>query len=221
MAVASVICAMLGVYGYRFLLFTPAIMIDELYIWQPATALFIARNPMEVIFGFIIIYSCGTNLVYFMGEKRFLQMALGIPFASMILTLLLSFVIGSLQLIPYGGAGVMLTTIWIAYGLAAWMNGSMLNFWGIPMTGLNFAYTGVGFVLLNAVFSSFLLVVPELIAAGLTFYYFQRKEPEGETLLQKIELRYYNWKLQRLKAKRGFRVVEGEGRKGPGDRQIH
>lgn len=221
MIVASVVCALLGEYGLVYLLFTPAFVLDRFYVWQLATSLLIARNPMEVIFGFIIIYSCGSNLVYFLGEKRFLRLVLGIPFVSMCLTLLLSLVIPTLQMIPNAGAAVLITVVWIAYGLAAWFSGGMLNFWGIPVTGLNFAYIGVGFVVLNGVFSSFLLVVPEIFACALTFLYFQKRDQDGESIFQKVELWYYNWKLKRLKAKRGFKVVEGEGRKPPTDRQLH
>ncbi len=220
MLIASVLCALSGMYGRVYLLFTPGLVIDELFVWQLFTSIFIAGNPMEVIFGFIIILMCGTSLVYHWGEKRFLQVAIGIPLVSMFLTLVLSFILPTIQAVPYSGAQVMITVIWIAYGLVAWSQGMMLNFWGLPLNGLNFAYLGVGFAVLNGVFFSFYIVIPDLIAAGLTFLYFRRRR-QTEGFFQRIELWYYNWKLRRLKAKRGLRVVEGEGKKSPTDRQLH
>ena len=223
MVAASVLCAILGRTGLEYLLFTPAFVIERWFVWQPFTTLLIATSPVEVIFSFIILYSCGTNLLQWWGEKQFLKMVLGISLAGMFVTLLLSFFFSGLSINTYPGATCVVTVVWIAFGLVAWMSGQMLNFWGIPLTGLNFAYTGLGFVLLNGVFNGFARVLPELIAAGLTFLYFQKRvdKEKEQSLWQRVELYYYNWKLKRLKAKRGFQVIEGEGKKSTTDRQIH
>ena len=223
MVVASVIFGLMGRAGAEYLLFTPILTIDRWAIWQPITTLLIATSPMEVIFGFIILYSCGTQLVHFWGEKQFLKLVLGISLAGMLATLLLAFVFPSIAINTYPGATCVVSVVWISYGLVAWLSGQMLNFWGIPLTGLNFAYMGLGFVFLNGVFNGFSRVVPELFAAGITFLYFQKRinARKDESLWQRIELWYYNWKLKRLKAKRGFQVIEGEGKKSTTDRQIH
>jgi hypothetical protein len=70
-----------------------------------------------------------------------------------------------------------------------------------------FAFLGLGFVLLTGVFGGFILVLPEILSAALTYGYILRRDPFD--LRRRTELLYYNWKLRRLKARKGFRVVRG------------
>ena len=49
--------------------------------------------------------------------------------------------------------------------------------------------------------------LPELISAGLCYGYMYRPRTSG--VIQRIELAYYTWKLERLKAKTRLKVVKG------------
>lgn len=199
-----------GLLGGLALLFIPIAVISHLEVWRPFTSLLVAVHPMEIIFGALIIYSIGGSLEDSWGKRRFLLVALGIPFIAELLTLAFYFLVPTAYPVPYHGASTIISTIWIAYGLRAAFSRQLLNFWGSPLKGETFALIGLGFVVLSAVFSGVLVVLPDLIAAGLTYLYMYKRGlfNLAETR-RKVELAYYNWKLKRLKGKSGLRVVKG------------
>jgi hypothetical protein len=117
---------------------------------------------------------------------------------------------------------MIISTIWIAYGLRAAFSRQLLNFWGSPLRGETFALIGLGFVLLNAVFAGILVVLPDLIAAGLTYLYmYKRGLFNLSEARRRLELSYYNWKLKRLKSKAGLRVVKGSKSDDDSDTRYH
>jgi membrane associated rhomboid family serine protease len=199
-----------GLLGGLALLFIPTAVISHLQVWRPFTSLLVAVHPMEIIFGALIIYSIGGSLEDSWGKRRFLMVALGIPFIAELFTLAFYILAPTAYPVPYHGASTIISTIWIAYGLRAAFSRQLLNFWGSPLKGETFALIGLGFVVLSAVFSGVLVVLPDLIAAGLTYLYMYKRGlfNLAETR-RKIELAYYNWKLKRLKGKSGLRVVKG------------
>jgi membrane associated rhomboid family serine protease len=199
-----------GLLGGLLLLFIPVAVISHLEVWRPFTSLLVAVHPMEVIFGALIIYSIGGSLEDSWGRKRFLRVVLGIPFIAELLTLAFFFVFSTSYPVPYHGASMIISTVWIAYGLRAAFSRQLLNFWGSPLKGETFALIGLGFVVLSAVFSGVLVVLPDLIAAALTYLYmYYRGLLSFAETRRRIELAYYNWKLKRLKGRSGLRVVKG------------
>jgi membrane associated rhomboid family serine protease len=211
LAIAMIVMSIInGLLGGLALLFIPVAIISHFEVWRPFTSLLVAVHPMEIIFGALIIYSIGGSLEDSWGKKRFLRVALGIPLLAEALTLAFFILFPSVYPIGYHGASMVISTIWIAYGLRAAFSGQLLNFWGSPLKGETFALIGLGFVVLSAVFSGPLVVLPDLIAAGLTYLYMYKRGllnlSEGR---RRIELAYYNWKLKRLKSKSGLRIVKG------------
>jgi membrane associated rhomboid family serine protease len=203
----SVVHGLLGTAG---LLLIPAATLNNLEIWRPFTALLVAVNPVEIIFGALIIYSIGGALEQSWGKRRFLKVALGIPFLAELATLTTYALLPLNGLVAYHGASMIISTIWIAYGLRAAFTRQLLNFWGSPLRGETFALIGLGFVVLNAIFAGITVVLPDLFAAAFTYIYMYRRGSLNlSELRRKIELAYYNWKLKRLKKKTGFRVVKG------------
>ena len=199
-----------GLLGGLLLLFIPVAVLSHLEVWRPFTSLLVAVHPMEIIFGALIIYSIGGSLEDRWGRKRFLRVALGVPFIAELLTLAFFFAFPTSYPIPYHGASMIISTVWIAYGLRAAFSRQLLNFWGSPLRGETFALIGLGFVVLSAVFSGVLVVLPDLIAAGLTYLYmYYRGLLSFAEIRRRIELAYYNWKLKRLKGRSGLRVVKG------------
>jgi len=220
--VVSVLFGLFGQMGGAFLLLSPAAVLDGFQAWRPFTYVLVATNPMEVIFGALIIYSIGGTLEAWLGRGGFLAVALGIPFASGVLTLLAALMLPSMFMLTiYAGASCIITTVWIVFGLNAHLRRQTLNFWGVPLSGKNFALIGLGFVLLQGVFSSFLTVIPELFGAALSYAYVLK--PGVFEPFRRVELAYYNWKLKRLKAKRGLRVVKSSSSRkdDEGNSQIH
>jgi membrane associated rhomboid family serine protease len=206
MIAASVINA---IFGSMALLFLPHQTISGLELWRPFTALLIAVTPMEIIFGALIIYTIGGGLESSWGRNRFFFVALAIPFIAELITLLFFLALPSAPEMPYHGASMILSTIWIAYGLRAAFSRQLLNFWGAPIKGETFALIGLGFVVLSALFSSYLVVLPDLIAAGLTYLYmYKRSVLNFAEVRRRVELAYYNRKLKRLKNKAGLHIVK-------------
>lgn len=208
---ASIIQAIMMQSGFPLLYFIPLRVLSSLEIWRPFTSLFVAANGLEIIFGALIIYSIGGMLESRWGRQRFLLVALGIPLAAQFITLLLAFLFPTyLYLEMYASASSILTALWITYGLVAWFSRSQIGFWGTPLNGNTFALIGLGFVIIGAAFNGLRSVLPELMTAGLSYAYMYRAYMYGgkNDFIRRIELKYYNWKLSRLKNKRGLHVVK-------------
>ena len=199
-----------GLIGAPTLLLIPYATLNGLEIWRPFTALLVAIAPMEVIFGALIVYSIGGALEQGWGSRRFLVVALGIPFLAEMATLATYLILPLTSQVAYHGASMVLSTIWIAYGLRAAFSRQLLNFWGTPIKGETFALIGVGFVALYAIYGGVLMMLPDLFAAAFTYIYmYRRGSLNFSELRRKTELAYYNWKLKRLKKKSGLHVVKG------------
>ena len=108
------------------------------------------------------------------------------------------------------------SALWVAYGLS--FAGAEVNFWGIPLTGNSFALVGVGFVVLQAAFSSWVSVVPDAFALALTFGYMRGGSPHV------LVLRFQHWRLQRqLKGRAKHLKLVAKDRNMPrdSDRFLH
>jgi membrane associated rhomboid family serine protease len=204
----SVLQGLLGHSGALWLLFAPTKTLFSLELWRPFTSLLVAISPPEIIFGTLIIYSIGGMLERRWTTKRFLAVALGIPLIAQVLVLVLTlFTPSTFASAFYPGARQVITTLWIVFGLVAHFSHERLNFWGTPITGKTFALIGLGFVVLSAVFSGILPVLPELFTAGLCYMYMYRNR--ALRWKNQLALRYYDWKLQKLKGRTNLRVIKG------------
>jgi membrane associated rhomboid family serine protease len=218
--IMSIIQALLTQQGASTFLFSPLAVLGHAHVWKPVTSLFIARNPLEIIFGGLIVYSIGGSLENWWGRKRFLLRALGIPLVAQIIVLIFAlFSPSSFAGAVYPGAGQVITALWILFGLSAHFRGQLLNFWGTPLQGNTFALIGLGFVVLGAVFNRIILVLPELITAGLCYALMYRGS--FREARRKLELAYYNWKLKRLKSRKGLRLVKGSKGESDDDPKPH
>jgi membrane associated rhomboid family serine protease len=210
MIVVSVFQGLLGHSGALWLLFSPTKTLFGLELWRPFTSLLVAVSPPEIIFGTLIIYSIGGMLERRWSTKRFLAVALGIPLIAQVLVLVLTLITPStFANVLYPGARQVISTLWIIFGLVAHFSHERLNFWGTPITGKTFALIGLGFVVLSAVFSGVLPVLPELLTAALCYLYMYRRR--AVYWKNQLTLRYYDWKLQKLKGRSNFRVIKGSG----------
>jgi hypothetical protein len=173
------IMASLIVIGALFFGFAPALTVSHLAltpeavwgrweVWQLLSYNFIPEpSAVGVIFSVAIILSLGSQLELQWGTARLWRIMGGIGISTGVLTTLLALVSSALSLRPIAGAHVGSLTMWVAMGLM--QRRSMMQFWSLPVTGYTFAAIGLAFSLLNGLFSSWVLVVPDLIAAALTF----------------------------------------------------
>jgi len=204
----SIIQGLLGHSNSLWLLFAPHRVLFSFEIWRPFTSLFVAISPAEIIFGSLIIYSIGGMLESRWRPKRFLAVTLGIPLIAHVLILALAIILPATFLgAYYPGARQIVTTLWIIYGLAAHFSHERLNFWGTPVTGKTFALIGLGFVVLSAVFSGVMPVLPELFTALLCYVYMYRHTVRYWK--NQAALKYYDWKLKKLRSRSNFKVIPG------------
>lgn len=168
----SVLFALTQATFGSLLLLVPQAVIGRLMLWQPVTYAFIETSPMGVIFGALIIWSLGGALEMTWGSRRVLAVGLGCTVLAGVLTVLLSFVF---PLRAFAGGTVLASVLWVGFGLAHGRGET--NFWGIPLSGNAFAAVGAGFILLNALFSSWLAVLPDLLGVLLVFAYVRLGSP--------------------------------------------
>lgn len=166
--IGSVIFALGAKSGLSdLILLSPARVIGSLALWQPFSYAVIATSPLSVIFCALVTYSIGSALEQSWGSRRMLWVALGYTVGAGVLTVLLSFLLVGLRGHVFGGASVMLTVLWVAFG---WSWGkAQTGFWGIPMTGDVLALVGIGMVFLQGAFGAWMQIVPEAIGILLVF----------------------------------------------------
>ena len=207
----SVLAAVAGESVRALVLLTPASVLSDATVWTALTYGFVATDPLGVIFGALILLTVGEVLETMWGSRRFAVFALGVTALAAAATVLLSLVWTGLRPLSYPGSTVMTGALWVAYGLA--FGTRTTGFWGLPVTGNQFALIGVGFVGLNAAFAGLSVVVPSVFALGLT-YLAARGFGPGD-----LFVRFRSWQLNRQLKKRAshLSVVSGEKRNMPSD----
>lgn len=216
LVVVSVAVQLGGVKAAELFAMTPLLVLKG-WVWQILTYPFIETNVLSLLIDVLVLVMIGMGVESSWGSKRVLMFSAGTAAVAGALTSLLALVVPALLGYPFLGAGVLVTALWIAYGLA--FGSAQMNFWGIPMSGNGLAWVGVGFIALNAVFAHSLIpVVPEIFAAALIFAYFKLGSP------RLLWLRARQWQLQRQLKGRGrhLKVISRErNTSNDSDRYLH
>jgi hypothetical protein len=166
--VASVVWKLAADSGL-VLYFMPGLVLRG-QVWQLATWIWAARpDTMSVLFSALIIWLTGGSLEYSWGRKRFLQFVIITLTAAALLTLGLAALAPQVGSVPFFGAQVMSSIVWVGYGCSIWRGGT--NIFGFPVTGRNFALLGVLLVALNGIFGGLVTIIPEAFALAMTFAY--------------------------------------------------
>jgi membrane associated rhomboid family serine protease len=215
LVVGSVLSQLAGPYG-RLLALSPELVLTKFMLRQPLTYAFLETSPMGIIFGALILFSIGGALEMTWGSRRLLSFALGVSVAAGVATVLMALVLPVLRGALFPGGMVMTTALWIAYGLSH--GRGQTNFWGVPISGNVFAAIGVGFVLLQGIFATWLSVIPELVAVACVFLYIRAGSP------RLWWLKFTSWRMhQRLKGRGKHLRVISKDRNMPSDsdRYLH
>src|SRR5262245_35094703 len=99
------------------------------FVWQPLTYAFVARDPLGVIFGALILWQRVGALEQSWGTRRMALFAIGTTVLAAVLTVLVALVVPDLRTLAYSGAFVMGSALWVAYGLS--FGKQRINFWGL------------------------------------------------------------------------------------------
>jgi membrane associated rhomboid family serine protease len=214
LVVGSVLNAVLGA---DWLMLVPAAVLNLPIpaFWQPFTYGFVTRDPFVVVFGGLVLWFTGRVLESVWGSRRLLAFALGVTVTAGLLTaLLVRLGMPAYRGAAFSGAWVMGSAVWVAYGLL--IGRSQTNFWGLPVTGNQFAAIGAGLVVLNAVLVQVLPVLPALLGLVITFAYMKGFYPHR--LWGRLRERFQAWRSQRqLKGRSRHLKVISPDRNTPRD----
>ncbi|MEW5740368.1 MAG: hypothetical protein AB1938_15675 [Myxococcota bacterium] len=198
-------------FTLNHLTLTPDLVIRRLELWQALTWLFIPLpSPLSVIIGILLILSLGGALEENRGTLGLWRLVLGIGVTTAFLTVLLSLLVPKLAGAVFTGLEVVTLILWVGYGL--WFKRSIIRFWSLPITGYTFAALGLAFSLLSGLFGSWVRIIPDLIAAGLTYLVVVQGFP-GD-----VWTRLRSWQLNRELKKRSAHLRSLDGGRGGGDR---
>ncbi len=185
----------------------------QLLTWLPAAA----PDVGSVIFSALIVWMTGGSLEGLWGARRYLRFLLVTVFLAGLLTLALGLVSERVASTFFFGGNLLSSVTWVGFGCAMWR--STLLLFGFPVTGRTFALLGLGFTLLNVVFTSPVVLAAHLFALALTFGYARFGLPAS------LFGRLSSWRLRRDLEKRSshLRALDG-GRRNVGsgsDKFLH
>lgn len=214
--VALTIAAAVHPAAYANLVLEPEAVFREYKVWLLVTHLFIVPvDALTIIFGVIILITCGNFLEQQWGTRRLWFFVAGVGLTSAALVLVVALFSKTVALLPvFGGLGVM-TWLWVAQGLL--MRNAKANFWGFPVSGYAFAAIGVAFPVVNALRGGWpfgwLLELETFIGLLLTAAFVFHYTPAA------LWTRFRSWQLRRQLDKRSshLKVVGGERRNMPPD----
>ncbi len=211
LAVALVVGSLLYATVLPMLALHPGDVLSRLMVWQVFTYAFVETTAMGVIFGALILWSIGGSLEQTWGTRKLLTFSFGVTIISALLTVALAPFVPLVSMMTFGGGTVMTSALWVAYGLS-WGT-RQTGFWGMPVTGNVLALIGVGFVVLNAAFSSIWVVIPSAFGIAMAFLFVKLNFPGGTWE------RFNSWRLRRQLDKRRnhLNVVSGDKRNMPND----
>lgn len=197
---------------------SPDDVIARLELWQVFTYLFIPQpSPFSILIGVMIVLSMGSQLEQQWGTARLWRILGGIGIITGALTSVLALVVPRLGLTHAPGTQMLVLIIWLAVGLQ--VRRGQMNFWSLPVTGYTFAAIGLAFSLFAGLYGSWVMIIPDLIAAGLTFLVVHEGAPANWWL------RFRSWQLDRDLKKRSSHLkgIDGGRRNvgGDSDKYLH
>ncbi|MDP3157158.1 MAG: rhomboid family intramembrane serine protease [Archangium sp.] len=216
--VGAVLLGAAPVFTATHLALNPDDVVARLELWQVFTYLFIPQpSPLSILFSMMIVLGMGSQLEQQWGTARLWRIIGGIGIATGVLTTLLSLVVPRLGVMQVPGTQMVTLVIWLAVGLLA--RRSQMNFWNLPVTGYTFAAIGLAFSLFAGLYGSWIMIIPDLIAAGLTFMVVHEGAPANWWL------RFRSWQLDRDLKKRSAHLkgIDGGRRNvgGDSDKYLH
>ena len=203
---------------------TPAAVIGERWLWQPATYMFVHRELFHLLFNMLALWMFGTELERLWGPTRFVKFYAVCGIGAAVTTLVAS-------LLPFGFAGPIYYSMTIGASGAVY---GLLLAWGMLFPDrpilmfLLFPVPAKIFVLVMGAISLWLSVTASgggvahiTHLGGLVAGYFYLSSGRGGPMAE-IKYRYLKWKMARMR--RGFDVVAGGKRPRTGggwDGRVH
>ena len=166
-----------GSRGTDLLLLNPA-AIWHGEIWRLATWVLVEDNPLNLLFGGLVLYWFGRDLVDAWGERRFLATYFAVPAVAGLLVALLSLAWPGLGAYRFTGFWVALNALVIAWGMLHPFR-QILLFFAVPVSGQALVWVTVGGTVFFALFAfpAVGAFVPHLLAEGIAWLHVSGRGP--------------------------------------------
>jgi membrane associated rhomboid family serine protease len=204
--VATVLTSLVAAVGGRsglglhqlLLLDTGAVWQGE--IWRLVTWVLVESDPLNLLFGGLVLYWFGRDLVDAWGARRFLVTYFAVPAVAGVLASLLSLAWPGLEAYRFAGFWVALDALVVAWGLNHPFR-QILLFFAVPVSGKALVWITVGGTALFALFTGVGAFVPHLLAEGIAWLHVSGKSPGA--WLRRI-------RLPRRKGRGRFEVIHAD-----------
>jgi membrane associated rhomboid family serine protease len=168
---ATVLTSLLAVVGSRnglpllsLLAFSPeAVLRGE--VWRLATWVLLETDPLNLLFGALVLFWFGRDLSEAWGERRFLAAYVGVAAVSAAVTTLLSLAWPGLRAGFWTGLWPAADALVVAWALLFPFR-QILLFFALPVSGKALLWITVGGTVLYALFAGVVAFVPHLLAEG-------------------------------------------------------
>ena len=181
---ATVVVSLVAVVGERNglpLLRLAALEPREVWsgeVWRLVTWVLVEDSPLNLLFGGLMLYWFGRDLVEAWGERRFLVTYFAIPAVAGILAALLALAWPGLGAYRFSGFWVALGALVVAWGLLHPFR-QILLFFAVPVSGQALVWITLGGTVFFALFAlpAVGAFVPHLLAQGIAWVHVSGKGP--------------------------------------------
>lgn len=203
---ATVVVSLTAVVGERnglpllqlFVLAPQAVWGGE--VWRLVTWVLLETEPINLLFGGLVLFWFGRDLVETWGERRFLATYFGIAAAAGALTCLAALAWPALDSSRFTGFWAALDAIVVAWALLHPFR-QILLFFALPVSGKALLWITVGGTVLFALFTGVAAFVPHLLAEGVAWIWVGGQGP-GRWLRR--------LRLPRLRRRGRFEVIRAD-----------
>jgi len=145
-------------------------------VWRLVTWVLVENDPVDLLFGGLVLYWFGRDLVEAWGERRFLLTYFAVPAVAGLLASLLALAWPHLEAYRFTGLWVALNAVVVAWGLSHPFR-QILLFFAVPVSGKTLVFITVGGTVLFALFTGVGAFVPHLLAEGIAWVHVSGKGP--------------------------------------------
>lgn len=199
---------------------TPAAVVEELWLWQPVTYMFLHADVFHILFNMLALWMFGVELERLWGTHYFLRYyfltGLGAAATTLVVSLLPFAMSDRMYYSVTIGASGAVYGVLLAFGLY-YPDRPIYMYFLFPVPARYFVMIIGAIVFLSSISDTRGGVAHAAHLGGLVFGYLYLMQGRGG-LLAAIKYRYVKWRMNRLR--RRFDVRAG-GRRDDRDRWVH